>query len=83
LFYRVLATFFLSLNLRTILEKNIDAKLQRIIDVKITITSIQNQKHMIKAGSYPSTCPKSIAVKNKNNPIQNMTKMINLKYSNV
>jgi len=83
IFYRGSRNFFLSLNLRTLLENNINAKLHRMMDVKITITSIQNQKQMIREDSYPNTCPKRIAIKNKNIPIQNMTKIINLKYSTV
>jgi hypothetical protein len=44
--------------------------------VKITTTSIQNQKHIVNADSYPNTRPKIIAIRKSTNPNQNVTKII-------
>jgi hypothetical protein len=63
--------------------KDIKAILQIIIDAKTTTTSIQNQKHIINEDLYPTNRPKIIPIRNRNNPNQNVTKITNLKYSNV
>jgi hypothetical protein len=44
--------------------------------VKITTTSIQNQKHIVNADSFPNTRPKIIAIRKSTNPNQNVTKII-------
>ena len=73
----------ISLILMYILWRNITAKLHRIIDVKIITTSIQNQKHIVNADLYPNTRPKIIPIRKSTKPNQNVTKIINLKYSQV
>ena len=44
--------------------------------MKIITTSIQNQKHIVNADSYPNTRPKIIAIRKSTNPNQNVTKII-------
>jgi len=64
-----------------ILWRKITARLYRIINVKTIITIIQKQ--IINAVSCPTCLPKIIAKRKRNNPNQKMTKIINLKYSQV
>ena len=66
-----------------VLWKKIIARLHRIIDEKTIITIIQSQKQIINADSYPTCLPKIIAKRKRNIPNQNVTKIINLKYSQV
>ena len=69
--------------LRNNLLKNITVKLAEMINAKHAAIINPNQKHAVNANLYPNNLPKIIAVRKRTSSIKNITKISDLKYSQV